>query len=1338
MNKSFRVIWSSVRNCFVVADERSKAKGKPSSTKKTIAVAVAGLFLTPAIASAMSCSGLNPVTGALTTTQCYTVDEDVVIRNGASVTVDGGSAVAVYLPDYTKALVNSGALRASGSTLVTATGDEVGSSGVFAYSGSVDNSGLYTDGVVSGSLTNGASGVINSAIDVSAIATATDTNYAYAYAYASAFGQSYAAGILSGELDGQLSNSGKIGAVAVSSTAASATVSSTSTDVNDYGYVFAYSGGVTAAGVVVDGDLNGSLVNNATGVINAQASETASAIGAVNNSGTSTGDAYLSSMSTAYSLAYGVTIDGGMGVGSSLVNHGVINAAASASATTNSTVPLAYDYAYAYAGAGAYASAYGIHVNSPVGEGALVHNTGTINVTANATSSAIAESQGYSANLTQYVYDDAYYYDSVVGHRVFAAQSDAAEAAARGYAYAYGVLLSDGINGGAFVNDGTVNVTTGSQNSTTATGYSDDVLAYTYGGSNAIALGLGDFYDGSSWTSLLGTVTNNGTLNATSNITSAATASSTAAYDNAYAFAEGNSGGWADATGIYLQAYMGADSRLVNNGTINASANMNSSHGVSNATVTGEYAYAYAYAGARGWSESVGIRVRGLNDNASIINEGVINSVANTTTSAVAAASASPLSEAYAYSETRAYANAYGIVVSYAGMGPGASVINNGDISAIATVNTSASSTATGDNATADAYAYAYAYAAGMHSQRGLEAGASFVNNGTITVVANANATTTAANSTDAVMYARAYGMNLRRYEVAAGSFITNTGTISATAIGNDTLAVGINVASAFNGTLNNSGSITASTSDDPSNAYSIRALYGSGTINNLEGGLLQGQVYAGDAVNLNNAGDIVTGMQQSYVGGNYTQATSGILSIGALDTSNYGGLHANGSATLDPDTQLRVAGGAGNTLVAGDVLTNVISSTGAFTMTTASVQDNLLGLSFTASNNGSGVDLTAAEVTGLSTVTAAVQAVGLSSGVGLGGLLDNLLVNPDSYPPGMRDYLYALGSSSTAQEITNKVAELLPLMSGSVNHATLDTMRMINLAVNQRQDANAGVSTGDLAFSDKHFWLKPFGSWANQDKRNGTAGYDSNSYGLAFGADGQISDANTVGLAIAYARTDMDSDMTNQKADVNSYQAAFYGSHKFSDVTSLNYQVDLGYHDNSGRRSITGVGSARSDYDSWSGHAGVSLAHSIALNELTTFTPSIRADYSRIRAESYHEKGAGALGLNVGSETTDELILGADGKLARSLSDNATAFANLGVGYDVINDRTSLTSSFAGVPGATFATRGIDPSPWLFRGGLGIVGQATETLELSLRYDFEVRNDFDNQTASVKARWAF
>jgi hypothetical protein len=78
-----------------------------------------------------------------------------------------------------------------------------------------------------------------------------------------------------------------------------------------------------------------------------------------------------------------------------------------------------------------------------------------------------------------------------------------------------------------------------------------------------------------------------------------------------------------------------------------------------------------------------------------------------------------------------------------------------------------------------------------------------------------------------------------------------------------------------------------------------------------------------------------------------------------------------------------------------------------------------------------------------------------------------------------------------------------------------------------------------------------------------------------------------------------------------------------------------------------------------------------------------------------------------------------------------------LGVGYDVLNEKNSLTTSFVG-GGATFTTKGLDPSPWIARGGLGLAVNATETVEISARYDVESRSDFINQTASAKVRWAF
>ena len=89
-------------------------------------------------------------------------------------------------------------------------------------------------------------------------------------------------------------------------------------------------------------------------------------------------------------------------------------------------------------------------------------------------------------------------------------------------------------------------------------------------------------------------------------------------------------------------------------------------------------------------------------------------------------------------------------------------------------------------------------------------------------------------------------------------------------------------------------------------------------------------------------------------------------------------------------------------------------------------------------------------------------------------------------------------------------------------------------------------------------------------------------------------------------------------------------------------------------------------------------------------------------------------------------------------LSDRTTVTANLGAGYDFLSKQSSLTSAFAGAPSAAFTTKGIEPSKWLGRGGLGLVNKVSDTFELSARYDIEFREGFTNQTGSVKARWAF
>ena len=68
----------------------------------------------------------------------------------------------------------------------------------------------------------------------------------------------------------------------------------------------------------------------------------------------------------------------------------------------------------------------------------------------------------------------------------------------------------------------------------------------------------------------------------------------------------------------------------------------------------------------------------------------------------------------------------------------------------------------------------------------------------------------------------------------------------------------------------------------------------------------------------------------------------------------------------------------------------------------------------------------------------------------------------------------------------------------------------------------------------------------------------------------------------------------------------------------------------------------------------------------------------------------------------------------------------------------SAIASTYAGAPGAAFKTTGMDLEPWLARAGLGLSHTLPSGTEVSLRYDAEVRSDFTNQGASLKARWAF
>jgi outer membrane autotransporter protein len=492
---------------------------------------------------------------------------------------------------------------------------------------------------------------------------------------------------------------------------------------------------------------------------------------------------------------------------------------------------------------------------------------------------------------------------------------------------------------------------------------------------------------------------------------------------------------------------------------------------------------------------------------------------------------------------------------------------------------------------------------------------------------------------------------------------------------------------------------------------------------------------------------------------GSYTQSSGQTLGIGAASTSSYGKLNVTGTATFNAGANLAINVAGVNTLASGQTLNGVISA-GTLNATTFDVTDNSALFNFQAVLNGNTVDLNIQQAsTTHSGVRDAVLAGGVSSASDAARVLDNLI---NAAPGGdMGTVITALGQLSTQRDVGRAAAQTLPLLTGGVAQSTLGMLGSFNSVVQNRLsntgggnglvgsagDAGSnlsGIATGEHA-ADRHVWAKAFGSRANQDDRNGASGFSADSWGTAFGADSEISPGTLLGVTYAYANSSVDgnTDLSGaaQHANIDSNVLGIYGSTALPNTMQLDFQADIGRSHTDGTRNINFGGLSRtatSGYATYSAHVGTGLSKDIAVTERTTFTPDVRADYTQLRAQGYSESGADALNLDVDANTTRAFVLSAGGRVRQALTEHSWLSANLGAGYDTINDRGDVVSVYAGAPGQSFTATGIDHSPWLINAGVGYTYQANSGMQVALRYDVDGRSGYLNQTASVKASWLF
>jgi len=468
---------------------------------------------------------------------------------------------------------------------------------------------------------------------------------------------------------------------------------------------------------------------------------------------------------------------------------------------------------------------------------------------------------------------------------------------------------------------------------------------------------------------------------------------------------------------------------------------------------------------------------------------------------------------------------------------------------------------------------------------------------------------------------------------------------------------------------------------------------------------------------------------------GDYAQGALSTFQTNVTDDTTYGKLVVSGTATFAADAKINVNVSNPGYTFGVNSLAGIISA-GTLSATTFVTTDNSTLFDFTAVKNGNAVDLILSLAGGSNTVLASVNATGNTPAVGVATTLDQIIAADPTGPISMQ--FISLGST---QSVSDAATQTMPLLSGQTTAVTTAVLGSIDSVIQTRIDAERGQSSGDDFVGNKYLWLKPFGSWADQSERNGVSGYDATTAGLAVGLDQELASGWRVGGALAYARTDVDgsSSVAPHSADIDVYQLIAYGSYDLDERSSVDVRVSYGQSANDGRRQITFASTeAKADFDSQSFGIGAGLSRRYALSANTDVTPSVRVDYTAIKDDAYTETGAGALNLSVKSRNTEALVLSMNGKFAHRVNANTSVLMDVGVGYDTINERDSITAVFAGAPDAAFVTQGIDQSPWQLTGSLAVSYETAQGVEITGRYSALHRDDFLNQTASIKARWAF
>ncbi len=388
--------------------------------------------------------------------------------------------------------------------------------------------------------------------------------------------------------------------------------------------------------------------------------------------------------------------------------------------------------------------------------------------------------------------------------------------------------------------------------------------------------------------------------------------------------------------------------------------------------------------------------------------------------------------------------------------------------------------------------------------------------------------------------------------------------------------------------------------------------------------------------------------------------------------------------------------------------------------------------------------------------LTGGASSVGV---VAVGSVLDQVAIS--GVPSQLDPTINVIEQQTNAQVVQNTLESLSPIQDSSTNQAVTQSINNTYLVVGGRlgqlrqgptrffitaaqQDIYSAGDSDNRAGS----WIQVFGTSIDQERRDNVAGFDGWNAGFSFGFDRQVDEDLRAGVGFSYTYTDLESkSFTKNESDIQTYQGMIYGSYQISREIYWDMIGSIGYHKVNTKRNIFIPATAGSsavtlradgDYNAWQYGAWSEVGYEWVWDRIF-ITPHINLRYSHTSYDSFTERNAGALGLDVNYSDVDELVLGGGLYLGYYIETEtkAAVIPNVTVQayHDFINDSGQSTSNFLG-GGTVIATPGVEPASTSGRIGAGLDLACQDSWYLSLNYDLQFKSDYTAHGGWLRFRY--